>query len=112
MAAAPWRCAAPPHALRGVPQVSAPSRKRQRARKPAADAPAAAEEGDQAGEQEGEPGVAPHRLARAVKNRLSAARSRQRRLAYTAELETIVAALREENEQLKAEVERLKQGRS
>ena len=90
-------------------QVSAPTRKRHRARKLAADEPAAAEEGD----QEGEPGEPPNGvLPRAVKNRLSAARSRQRRLAYTAELETLVAALREENEQLKAEVERLKQSRS
>lgn len=44
------------------------------------------------------------KLQRAVKNRLSAARSRERRLAYTAELEAQVAALQAENEQLRRQL--------
>jgi ABA responsive element binding factor len=44
------------------------------------------------------------RLQRAVKNRLSAARSRERRLAYTAELEAQVAQLQAENEELRRQL--------
>ena len=44
------------------------------------------------------------KLQRAVKNRLSAARSRERRLAYTAELEAQVAQLQAENEELRRQL--------
>lgn len=57
-----------------------------------------AEEGGGGGE------TAARKLQRAVKNRLSAARSRERRLAYTAELEAQVAALQTENETLKRQL--------
>jgi hypothetical protein len=60
-------------------------------------------------EQEGAEGggggeTAARKMQRAVKNRLSAARSRERRLAYTAELEAQVAALQTENEELKRQL--------
>ncbi len=44
--------------------------------------------------------------ARLVKNRMSAARSRERKLAYTAELEVIVGTLRAENDALRAALTR------
>jgi hypothetical protein len=56
-------------------------------------------------DEEAEPVVAVDRkLQRAVKNRLSAARSRERRLAYTAELEAQVAQLQAENEELRRQL--------
>ncbi len=55
--------------------------------------------------QDNTPAEVPNKiLERQVKNRMSAARSRERRLAYTAELEAQVAALRAENDMLKAQL--------
>lgn len=61
---------------------------------------------EQADEEAHEP-VLDKRLERQVKNRLSAARSRERRLAYTAELEAQVAQLQAENEELRRQLEAL-----
>ena len=60
-------------------------------------APGAVQEG-----QEGPQDEPTRAQARLVKNRMSAARSRERKLAYTAELEERVTALQAENAALRA----------
>ncbi|VVA89884.1 unnamed protein product [Arabis nemorensis] len=49
--------------------------------------------------------VAAQRQKRMIKNRESAARSRERKQAYQVELETLAAKLEQENEQLLKEIE-------